>query len=151
MNKLPKQIIDTFHDPEAIKVLCTVDDEGIPHSSYKWSLEALDSETLGFMELLETSNTYKNMLRHHWAEKLVSVTIISQRKNIFYQIKGKPFREGTIWEKFLEKVWAKIPEADPAGVWLIRVKEVIDQNYQERRAQEEKRIINQRTWRRIIR
>ena len=153
MVKLPKDVVEVFHDPEVIKTLCTVNEEGIPHSVYKWSFDALDNETLAFMELLETSHTYKNMLKHHWANKMVSVDVISTERNIFYQIKGEPFRfvrEGPIWDQFLKRVWAKTPDADPAGVWVIRVKEVINQNYEIRRAQEEERVINQRTWRRIV-
>ncbi|MBW1888179.1 MAG: hypothetical protein JRI52_07510 [Deltaproteobacteria bacterium] len=150
---MPKEIIEALKETDTIKVLTTTDEGGIPHTVFKGSLMALDNETLAYMELLETCRTQRNMLRNHWDNKLVAVGILNEKKGISYQIKGEPVRfiyNGPIWDQFLEQTWKMIPQSDPAGVWLIRVKEVINQDYFMRRKEEEKRVINQDIWRRFI-
>jgi len=150
---LPEEVIEVLKDPETIKVLTTTDERGTPHTVFKGSLMALDNETLAYMELLETCRTQRNMLRNHWDNKLVVVSIFNGKINISYQIKGEPSRflyNGPIWDQFLEQTWKVIPQSDPAGVWVIKVKEVINQDYGIRRKEEEKRVINQDIWRRFI-
>ena len=38
MIKLPKEVIEAFKDPETIKVLTTTDEEGTPHTVFKYSM-----------------------------------------------------------------------------------------------------------------
>ena len=70
-------------------------------------------------------------------------------KGDVYQIKGSPYkflRQGPIWDTYLDEVWKIIPESDPAGVWLITPKEVVNQNYFLRRKAEEDRRANWKRW-----
>ncbi|MBW1851334.1 MAG: pyridoxamine 5'-phosphate oxidase family protein [Deltaproteobacteria bacterium] len=152
MVKLSNEVVDLLRDPETIKVLTTTDEKGMPHTVFKGSLTALDENNIAFMELLETGNTQRNILRNHWDNKRVAVAVYNQRKNLSYQIKGKPVRfinYGPVWRQFLDQTWAQLPDADPAGVWLIEPEEIINQDYHASRKREEKRVLNQSLWRRF--
>jgi len=155
MAKLTKEIMETLNDPETLKVLTTTDEKGIPHTVVKDTLKALDSETIAYMELIESSRTSRNILRNLWDKKLVAITLFNVKERTSYQIKGQPYRlmlEGPIWDQFLGKIWDEFPESDPAGVWLIKTKEIINQNYEVRLAEEMKRFHpgNYSNWRRFL-
>ena len=148
--ELPKEIVDALQDPQKMKVLTTVDKDGMPHAVPLGSLTLLEDGNIAFIELLETSQTQKNMLNCHYFKKDVSVLVIDDwASGKVYQIKGSPYKYvymGPIWEKFLEEVWKMLPDSDPAGVWLITPKEVRDQDYLVRRKGEEERRANWTTW-----
>ena len=152
MNILPDEVVEILRDPESIKVLTTTDESGFPYSVFKGSLTALDGDTIAYMELVENSETYKNMLRDYWIKKRVSVLVYTKEKGA-YQIRGVPVRfaiEGPIWDKFLDEIWSVIPDADPAGVWLIKAEEIINEDYETRKKQIESRFSpgNFSLWRR---
>lgn len=155
MAKLTKEIMETLNDPETLKVLATTDEKGIPHTVVKGSLKALDNETIAYMELIESSHTSRNILRNLWDKKMVTIGLFNVKKEISYQIKGEPYRivlEGSIWDQFLDDVWEKLPDSDPAGVWLIRPMEISNQNYEVRLEEEIKRFHpgNYSNWRRFL-
>ena len=150
---LPKKIADILRDEATVKVLTTIDEKGMPHTVFKNSLTALDNGMLAYMELLETGQTQRNMLSSLWYDKSVVISILNTKSNASYQIKGKPFRflyNGPIWDEFLERTWKIMPDSDPAGVWMIKVVEVLNQDYRARREEEEERILNLSIWRRYI-
>ena len=136
MANLPKELMDALNEPETVKVLTTIGEDGNPHSVFKHSLIALDDETLAYIELIEKSETDINMLRNKWAKKLISMAVFNQKSNVAYQIKGEALRlilQGPIWDQFLEKTWSMLPEADPVGVWTIKVVDVLNEDYGVRR------------------
>ena len=147
--QLPEDVVKLINDPKKIKTLTTVDKEGHPHTVPIGSMHVLEGN-LAFMELLDTCKTQKNMLNCYWFKKDVSVLVIDDwGKGDVYQIKGSPYkllRQGPIWDNFLDEVWKIIPDADPCGVWLIKPKEVVNQNYFLRRKGEEERRANWRRW-----
>jgi len=147
--QLPEDVVKLINDPKKMKTLTTVDKEGNPHTVPVGSMTVL-GENIGFMELLDTCKTQKNMLNCYWFKKDVSVLVIDDwGKGDVYQIKGSPYkvlRQGPIWDKFLDEVWKIIPDADPSGVWLITPKEVVNQNYFLRRKGEEERRANWKRW-----
>lgn len=55
----------------------------------KDSLKVLDDGTLAFYELLETSQTQKNLVYSIWFNKYVSVTVVT-KDGRSYQLKGIP-------------------------------------------------------------
>ncbi|MDY6861670.1 MAG: pyridoxamine 5'-phosphate oxidase family protein [Thermodesulfobacteriota bacterium] len=153
MAKLSKEMMELLKDPDTIKTLTTTDEQGLPHTVFKSSLTALDENTIAYMELLETCNSQRNILRNHWAGKLVSIALYNSKNNLSYQIKGKAVRfvnYGPIFSKFIDKVWSVLPQADPAGVWMIEPAEIINEDYQIRRKEEEERVLNQQIWRRFL-
>ncbi len=153
MSILAEEVVEVLRDPGSVKVLVTTDESGWPHSVFKHFLTVLDGETIGYVELLENSETYKNMLRNYWAKKKVSVAVYNREKGVSYQIKGVPIRyvmEGPIWDKFLDEVWSVMPDVDPAGVWLIKAEEVVNESYEARKKEIEGRFTpdNFSFWRR---
>jgi hypothetical protein len=131
--ELTEEVINLLKNPYTVKYLTTVDEEGIPNTVFKGSLTALDKNTIAYVELIENSLTQRNMLKNFWYNKRpVSISIFNPGRNISYQIKGEPYKfvvEGEIWKDFLNRVRSIIPDVNPSGVWLIRPKEIINQNY----------------------
>ena len=153
MVKLNAEVIELLRDPETVKALTTTDEQGMPHTVFKGSLTALDEKSIAYMELLETCSTQRNILRNHWDVKSVAVAIYNQKKNLSYQIKGKPVRfvnYGPIWRQYLDQIWRTLPESDPAGVWIIEPEQIINEDYHVRRKEEEDRVLNQQIWRRFV-
>jgi hypothetical protein len=147
--ELPEDVVKLINDPKTIKTLTTVDSEGNPHSVPIGSMRVVDGN-IAYMELLDTCRTQKNMLNCYWFNKDVSVLVVDDwKKGDVYQIKGSPYkflRQGPIWDIYLDEVWKIIPDSDPAGVWLITPKEVVNQNYFLRRKAEEERRANWKRW-----
>ena len=148
--ELSKEIVEALQDPRKMKTLTTVDKEGMPHTVPIGYMSLVEDGNIAFMELLDTSRTQKNLLNCLWFNKDVSILVSDDWENgKVYQVKGSPYKfliYGPIWDQFLKGIWQMIPEADPAGVWLITPKEVRNQNYFERRKGEEERRANWTTW-----
>lgn len=143
MVRLPPELIEIFNDPETNKILATLDEQGNPHVVCKYSLTILDDGTIGFLELIETSQTHKNMLRSYNFKKPVAINITNVKRDISYQIKGHTLKltvDGLTWDRFLDQIWSVMPDVNPAGVWLIEPDEVIDENFQVRRKEEDERF-----------
>jgi hypothetical protein len=149
MIKLPKEVIEAFKDPETIKVLTTMDEEGIPHTVFKYSMIVREDGQLAFLELLERSRTYKNMLHCHWFKKTVCVSIFNPKTGLAYQIKGIPTRciiEGDEWTQFRADLWKQMPDIEPAALWYIGPEEVLDESMESRLEEEKKRILQLEFW-----
>jgi hypothetical protein len=139
-----------LENPKFAKTLTTVDKDGNPHSVPINSVSVLDDGHIAFMELLDTCQTQRNMLNCYWFKKDVSILVIGDwGKGEAFQIKGSPYKfvtQGPVWDKYLEMIWKFIPQADPSGVWLIKPKEIRDQNYFARQKGEVERRANWKTW-----
>ena len=151
MLSLSEELAEIFHDPKTVKVLVTSDDNGVPHPVFKGSLTLLDDGMIAYSELIERSRTYKNMLNNYWKKKEVAIALYNEGRGAF-QVKGRPHRfiiEGPIWDRFLEETWKVLPEADPAGVWIIEPLAVENLDYSLRRNEEEQRMLNYMPWMRL--
>ena len=83
MDRLPQEIMEILKDTETIKVIATVGEEGNPHVVMKDSLEAIDEQTIAYLELIERSNTSKNMLRNFWDKKAGEYLYLQQKGESF--------------------------------------------------------------------
>ena len=140
---VPKELTNVSRDPETIKVLATLDEEGNPHVVFKASLTILDDGTIAYLEMIETSHTQKNVLRSYNFKNPVAINITNVKQNISYQIKGRPRKfvvYGPIWEQFLDQIWSVMPDVDPAGVWLIEPVEILNESFLARREEEDARM-----------
>jgi len=149
MLQLPKDIIEAVSDPETMKVLTTTQPSGSPHAVFENSLTVLNDSTLAYLELFELSQTFSNMLHHYWDQSKVSVAIYDAKRHIHCQIKGLPKRlliEGPVWQLFLGEVWKTLPDANPAGVWLISPEEITDHTYAAMVTEMQKRRANYSLW-----
>ena len=149
MVDMPKEVVDALQDPETIKALTTTDKEGCPHTVYKFSITVMEDGGIGYVEMIERSRTYKNMLHNHWDKKNVAISIFNPKSGLAYQIKGIPthcLTEGAIWDKFRDECWKQMPDAEPAAVWLIEPDEIMDESYEGRLKEESKRIPQYLYW-----
>lgn len=147
-----KDINEILRDSQCIKTLTTTDEDGNPHTVLKSSLILWENKFLAYGELLDGSHTYRNMLRNYWGRKLVSIFLYHPSREICCQIKGRPYKfvyDGPLWDHILDSLWKWNPEAELSGVWMIKPLEIIAQDYDSRKKEEEKRVINQELWRRL--
>lgn len=139
MPKLADEVIDLLKDPESIKIVATIDADGVPHAVVKGSLTAIDGETIAFSEGLETSVSNKNLVRSIWFNGKVAVNVT--KGLVSYQIKGRPYKcliAGPIFKEFFLRAREKRgPDADIATVWLITVEEIRNESPRLRREEEE--------------
>ena len=137
--ELSQEVVEVFNDSQTVKMLTTTDEGGFPHTVCKGSLTVSEGGLVAYCELIETSQTQRNMLRNYWAKKSVAINLFNPRTGLSYQIKGIPYKfivDGPIWQKFLKESRKMIPDADPSGVWLIIPKEARNQDYEVRRKEE---------------
>jgi len=148
--EIPANVKRMLEDPKNVKTLTTVDKDGNPYSVPINSVSVMEDGNIAFMELLDTSQTQRNMLNCLWFKKAVSIVVVGDwGKGEVFQIKGMPYKfltQGAIWDRYLEMIWKIIPQADPSGVWLITPQEVRDENYFVRRKGEEERRANWTKW-----
>jgi hypothetical protein len=142
MNKLPKEAADIIRDPESIKVLTTVDEEGNPHVAFKDGLTVLDDGNLAFGEEFEGSQTNVNLVRSIWFNKNVELTV-RDRSGTTFQIVGKPYRyahAGSLFKKFyLAEREKRGADSELAGVWVIIPEQVRNETYDVRKKEEDEK------------
>jgi len=82
MAKMPKQVMDLFNDPDAVKFLATVDAEGKPNCAFIASLMAPGEDILIFADMM-MNKTKKNLTN----TKKVAATVYKAPWSS-YQVKG---------------------------------------------------------------
>ena len=141
--ELPGGLKTDLKDPGTMKSLITADEEGIPHAVYKNSMILLEDGCMAYMELIEGSQTLKNMLRNYWSQKPISVLTFNGMSGRSYQIKcivHKYVVEGKLWDEMLKAVWEKFPTVEPPGIWIMIPFEVRDESYDARFNAENERL-----------
>lgn len=129
--KIENEIKNLFLDKEAIKLLGTVDENGSPHIVRKGSIHLEENGNIEYLELLETSRSYKNFTRSLWYDKKVSI-FINGKAGQAYQIKGKPIKiliAGPVYEKNYVSLRKKLGDVDLAAVCIIETEEIIDEAF----------------------
>jgi hypothetical protein len=131
---LSPDVIDLVNDPATVKILATVDPDGVPHAVVKQSLHVAADGSLHYLELLETSTTNRNLVHSIWFDRLVTVALIGTDRRV--QIKGRPVKNHITGPLFLEHYRRIRERGDLAGVWVIAPVQVIDENLASRRSAE---------------
>lgn len=137
--QLSEEVIALINDGETVKILATVDPDGNPHATVKQSLAVGEDGNLFFLELLESSQTNRNLVRSIWFNRKVTVTVLG-KKGQSYQIKGRPVRNiiaGPVFQQKYVEVRERLGDVDLAGIWVIEPEEISDQTYWARKATEE--------------
>jgi len=122
-------VIALLEDRQTLKVVATVDGNGVPHAVVKGSLRANQEGYLQWLELIETSQSNRNLVRSIWFDRPVAVLIKGQDGRSF-QIKGVPIKahvSGPVFQKHYAEVRARLGDVDLAAVWIIRPDTVIDE------------------------
>lgn len=121
MAKLPEELLGLLKDQESVKVVGTIDSDGIPHLAVKGSLTTLDDEMLVFVEGFDGSISNANLLSSITLDKKVAVNIT--KGLLSYQVKGSPYHyveSDRIFQQLLTRVRERRgPDAVIAGVWAV--------------------------------
>jgi len=134
--QLSDEVINAIKDPQSVKVMATISKEGIPHVTAKGSLTVDDNGRIRFLELLEKSQTQKNLVYSIWFDKIVAVNVITQDKKS-YQIKGKIYKTINSGREFQDAYVATQEkygyDIDVSAIWLVDVDEVTEETFAARR------------------
>jgi hypothetical protein len=139
--ELSQEIKDAIADKDSIKVIATISRQGVPHVVAKGSLTVTEDGQLTYWELLEGSQTNKNVTYALWFDKTVAINVITKDKKS-YQIKGIPRKSlvaGHGYEKAYAAAQDRNPENDLAAVYYIEPTEVIEESYPVRLQEERKK------------
>ncbi|BBB89617.1 MAG TPA: hypothetical protein PKA28_14295 [Methylomusa anaerophila] len=137
--QLDNEVAELLADKETVKVLATIDAQGVPHAVIKQTIHADENGNLVYLELLESSVTNKNLVRSIWFKKKVSIAI-KGKTGISYQITGSPIKAvvaGPIFQKHYVSIREKLGDVDLAAVWIIEPEEVRNQTFKVRKSREE--------------
>lgn len=141
--QLSQDAIDLLNDKATVKVLATVDSQGVPHAVFKQSLHLGANGRIHLLELIESSTTNRNLTGSIWFDRTVSILLRGENGRSV-QIKGRVVKNhisGALFEQHYVAVREK-RGVDLAGVWEIEPEQVLDQDFSIRRAEEDARHPN---------
>ncbi|NPV92800.1 MAG: pyridoxamine 5'-phosphate oxidase family protein [Firmicutes bacterium] len=136
---LEQEVKNLLADKETLKILATTDEKGIAHAVVKGSLHLDEDGNLIYSELLESSQTQKNMTLGIWFNRQVAVLLIG-KDGRSYQLKGRPIRaiiSGPVFQETYVRVRERLGDVDLASIWIIEPEEVRNQSYFARKEHEE--------------
>lgn len=128
---LNEELKNLIKAPDTYKTLATVDKHGEVHVVFKGSLDVDEEGNLVVLELLETSQTNRNLTYSLWFNKTVAVNVLG-KEGTSYQIKGVPYKvhvSGPEFEQRYKEVRRQNPKSDLSGVWIIHPKEVKEETF----------------------
>ncbi len=135
---ITEEVKELLEDPNTKTVLATTDPDGNPHVVFKGSIRANEDGYLEYYELIETSQTNRNMVHSIWFRKKVAVTLQNGAQS--WQIKGTPYQAVIAGQKFEDayrRIQDRFGNIDLSTVWLIEPEEIINENLETRRTDEE--------------
>jgi monomeric isocitrate dehydrogenase len=127
------EILELLNDPKSVKILVSVDDEGLPHPVVKESLRN-ENDDIVYTEFLESSNTNRFLTKALWFDKSVVILLITHNKRSF-KITAKPVKaivSGKIFQKYYEEVQNRFKDFDLSTVWVFKPLEISEQTLQKR-------------------
>jgi hypothetical protein len=124
---LLEQALSRFNDEGAIKVLVTLDENGAPHPVCKGSLR-YNGESVESWEILESSETNRNLTRAIWFDKPIAILLIlPDRKAYKFSVRAsRNIIAGKAFTRAYEAAQERFKGRGIAGVWqyeVISVKE----------------------------
>lgn len=140
-SEINKEIEEIINHKDTNKVLVTLNENGLPHAVVKQSIRVSDEGKLVYLELLESSKSYKNFTRSLWFNQKVVISI-SGKNGKSYQIKGIPEKiliSGPIFEKYYINIREQLGDVDLAAVCIIAPEELTDESYVTRSSEQESR------------
>lgn len=120
---LPKEITDLFDRKDVVKVLSTISKDGVPHVTVKGSLHVNGNGEIVLLELLETSQTNKNLTYSLWYNKKAAIGLYIAEEHKSYLIEAEPYKvliHGSRFEEYYRQVQEALPQSDLSGVWILR-------------------------------
>ncbi|MDR1368421.1 MAG: pyridoxamine 5'-phosphate oxidase family protein [Candidatus Accumulibacter sp.] len=133
---LSAEALELLGDPDTVKVLATVDANGNPHAVVKKSLHIADDGSLHLLEILEASDSGRNLTASLWFDRGVAILLFGKNGRQA-QIRGKPVKchiSGRLFLDHYAKIGERLGDVDLSGVWVIEPEEVIDESFETRKA-----------------
>lgn len=140
MSILSDELIQILEDADTLKCIATTDHEGIPHVTFKNSLHA-ENDTIVFYDLLQSSQTNKNLVDAIWFHKKAAVNVLSP-DHISYHIICHPQRAvtaGRQFEQLYRKLRSKFGDIDLNAIWYLIPDEIHETTYRARKKEEEEK------------
>jgi hypothetical protein len=137
--KLSNEIIAAINDSASVIVLSATGKDGSPYSEQAVKVQVREDGRIAWYELLESSQTQKNLVYSIWNDREVSILVSApDRKN--YLILGKPYRALMAGREF-EREYVDVQkefgsDTDLSTVWLIDVVSYSENTYSEGRKRE---------------
>ncbi|HWQ78452.1 MAG TPA: hypothetical protein VN381_06535 [Anaerovoracaceae bacterium] len=139
--KLNENLTALLNDPNSLKVLASVDQNGVPHVVFKGSISVNQDGKLQYLELIETSQTNKNLAYSLWFKRWIVINVLGQDRTS-WQIKGTPVRSiisGPVFEENYAAIQKRFGEgADLSTVWIIDPEEAREETFPVRLQEERK-------------
>ena len=129
MSEINEELRRLIEDRESIKVVSSINREGIINSAPKGSLEISGKDELTYVEILESSKSYRNIVYSIWFDKKISILIVGKDRES-YQIQGsvkKILTCGTEYEEYYRK-YQGARGFDIAAVVKIKIEDINDLN-----------------------
>lgn len=131
------EIEQAILDKDSVVVIGSISKEGLPHVTVKNTV-FLEDGRIGFYELLEKSQTQKNLVYSLWFDKTVSINIITKDRKS-YQIKGIPYKAIVSGHKFIE-AYINVQKTlgndiDLSAIWLININSVEEETFSAKRSE----------------
>jgi hypothetical protein len=129
-------------DSETVAVIATAGTDGTPQLTVSKHLELLDDGRLLHLELFESSETSRNLLRALWFNKQVAV-ILHGTSGQSLVLQGKPVKahiSGPVFRRYYETIRHRLGDVGLAAVWLIEPDDIRDDSYETRRRIEKERF-----------
>jgi len=124
--------------PGTVGVIAAADAGGTPRLSVSRHLELLDDGRLVHLELFESSETSRNLLRALWFDRQVAV-ILHGANGHSLELQGKPVKahiSGPVFRHYYEAIRIRLGDVGLAAVWLIEPEAIRDDSLQTRRQTE---------------
>lgn len=138
---IENRVKEIVNDKNTIKVLATTDKNGVPHVVAKGSIRLREDGKIELLELIESSQTNKNLTASIWFDQTVAINFISADRQSF-QIKGRVERV-IISGKEFEKRYVALREArgdiDLSGIWIIEPEYIQEETFVKRWKEEAER------------
>lgn len=126
---LTPEVIALLSDPETVKILGTVSQDGIPHVVSKGSIQAGKDGNVHLFQVLEHSQSNRNLTHSIWFDRQVSI-YLRGKDGSSYQIKGRPIQNhiaGPLFQEYYVNFRARRGDVDLAGVWVIAPEQIINE------------------------
>lgn len=124
--ELTNEIKEALSNPKTLKILGTVDKNGVPHITYKGSLHINEEGNLEHYELLESSQTNANLVATIWFDKKAAVNLLTEERQS-YQLLVRPIRSitaGRYFESVYKKLRSNGRDIDLGAIWQFEVLEI---------------------------
>ena len=135
-NEKLKKILTT---PGTVAVLATINGDGTPHAAVMESVSITEHGTLEYLELLESSRSYRNLTASLWFNKTVAI-LVAAPDGSRSLITGKPAKisiSGSTFEERYVRIREQRGDVDLAAVCIIEIIDVVEETFAVRFAQQE--------------